>query len=222
MKRRYIAVLALLVAFGCKKKNEHFNMHHDYFGNEQGRYVIYNAKEINHLGPDSNIVTIYQLKTVIGDTVHDNAGNVGNKFLRYVRTAGSSDWTLKDVWFIDIVNNQAILVEENEKAVKLVFAPTETKEWNLNAYNTLEPTQCYYEDIHSPYSIGGFQLDSTLRVVQDDQFNLISLRRKYEIYAKNIGLVKKHYQHLNINNFDVTKPSSGKELFLDMIDHGKQ
>jgi len=222
MKKIIVIGFLFLSAAACKKKTETFNMHYDYFGNQQGKFIIYKAKEINHLSPDSSVVTNYELKTLIGDTVHDNAGNVGNKYFRFVRQNASESWSLKDVWFIDIVNNQAILIEENEKKIKLVFSPIDSKTWDANAYNNLDELICEFEDIHQPFSIGGYSLDSTLKVVQEDQFNLIYFRKKHEIYAKGIGMVKKHYQHLDINNFDITNVNSGRELFLNMISYGQE
>lgn len=222
MRKSIVIGFLFISAVACKKKSESINMHLDYFGNQQGKFVIYKAKEITHLSPDSSVVLNYELKTLIGDTVHDNAGNIGNKYFRFVRENASESWSLKDVWFIDITNYQAILIEENEKKIKMVFAPLESKTWDINAYNNLGEQICTYEDLHQPFSIGGYMLDSTIKVVEDDQFNLISLRKKHEIYAKGIGLIKKHYQHLNINNFDVNNVNSGKELFLNMIAYGQE
>lgn len=217
-------ILTLLIAvaffFSCKKENSTVNLHLDYFGYKQGRFVVYDATEINHLSDGSSDTSTYQLKTLIGDTVHDNSGRVGHKFFRYKRLNASEAWSLKDVWFIILADNRGELVEENERIVKLVFAPTTDKVWNGNAYNTNPYMEYSYDDIHAPFSINGIQLDSTVKVVQEDVFNLIYWRKKHEVYAKNIGMVKKHYQHLNISNFDITNISTGKELFMNMVEYG--
>lgn len=213
----FIIVLTFL---SCKKENSKVNLHHDYFGNVEGKYVVYNVKEISHLSDGTHDTIHYHLKTVIGDTVYDNAGRLGNKFFRYTRPGGNGSWALKDVWYIIIADNKGELIEENERIVKMIFAPTEDKKWDGNIYNTLESMQYSYSNIHMPFSIGSFSLDSTVTVVQEDAFNMIQYRKKYEVYAKGIGLVKKHYQHLNINNFNVSNISTGKELFYNMIQFG--
>ncbi|MCO5260664.1 MAG: hypothetical protein M9916_11015 [Crocinitomicaceae bacterium] len=221
---KYFALI-LLIAIGlvsCKKETKEVNFHFDYFGDEQGRYVMYDVQEITHLSDGSKNYTNYQLKTVIGDTVHDNSGRIGNKFFRYKRIDPMDEWQLKDVWFIIIADYKGELVEENQRVIKLVFAPTKNKSWNGNAFNTDDALEYTYNGIHEPFNVNGFQLDSTVKVMQEDISNLIQYRKKYEIYAKGIGLVKKHYQHLNINNFDITNVSSGKEIYYDMIGYGKE
>lgn len=220
MKRLLPLLMILLVLFACKKENSKVNLHHDYFGNVEGKYVVYSVKEISHLSDGTHDTTYYHLKTVIGDTVYDNAGRLGNKFFRYTRPGGNGNWNLKDVWFIILADNKGELIEENERIVKLVFAPTEDKKWDGNIYNTQESMEYTYQDIHKPMIIGSYSLDSTVTVMQEDVFNLIQFRKKYEVYAKGIGLVKKYYQHLNINNFNVNSINTGKELFYSMIEYG--
>lgn len=222
MFRYLIVILSVVFLSSCKKEETQIDLHYNYFGLEQGAYVIYDAREISHLSNNTSDTVNYQLKTVIGDTVHDNAGRVGYKYMRYKRGVPSDDWGLSDVWFIILTDNRGELVEENERIVKLVFAPTSSKTWNGNAFNTNEATEYSYEDIHIPMNLNGIQLDSTLKVVQEDVFNLIQWRKKHEVYAKNIGMVKKHYQHLDISNFDITNISTGKELFLEMVGYGKE
>lgn len=222
MKKYIFILLSILVLSSCKKDTTNVNLHYDYFGAETGKYIVYDVKEISHLSNYTKDTINYQLKTVIGDTVHDNSSRIGYKFKRYKRNLPTENWVLKDVWFIIIAENKGELIEENERIIKLVFAPKENKVWNGNAFNTKEEVEYSYEDIHSSMDYNGFHLDSTLKVVQEDVFNMIQYRNKYEVYAKGIGLVKKNYQHLNISNFDVTNISTGKEIFYEMIEYGNE
>lgn len=223
MFRYTTLIIGILCLFSCKKKEDtKINLHYEYFGVEQGRYVVYNAREISHLSNGTSDTVDYQLKTVIGDTVHDNAGRIGHKYFRYKRSSPSESWNLSDVWFIIITDNRGELIEENERIVKLVFAPENYKVWDGNAANTNGKMEYSYEDIHTPLNLNGIYMDSTLKVVQEDVFNLIQWRKKHEIYANNIGMVKKHYQHLDISNFDITNISTGKEFFLEMTAFGKE
>lgn len=221
MMRYLLLLIGLFLFISCKKETSNkVNLHHDYFGIEKGRYIVYDVKEVNHLSNNNKDTIEYQLKTVIGDTVHDNAGRVGNKYMRYTRNLSTDNWVLKDVWFIILADNRGELVEENERIVKMVFAPTSDKAWNANNFNTLGAVEYSYDDLHTPFQISGIHMDSTVKVVQEDVFNLIQWRKKHEIYAKNIGMVKKHYQHYNISNFDVQNISTGKELYMNMIQYG--
>ena len=80
--------------------------------------------------------------------------------------------------------------------------------------------QCIYEGIHVPYTIDALNFDSTIRVEQDNVLNLVAYRRKYEIYANHVGLVKKHFKDLVISNFDTLSISSGSELMYNCIGFG--
>lgn len=215
-----IACLSAIVTH-CKKDTQKVNLHTDYFDLTQGRYIIYDVMEISHSqGAAGSDTSVYQLKTVIGDTITDNAGRIARKFYRYTRDSASGVWDLKDVWTTIIADYRAELVEENQRVVKLVFAPTLEKNWDANAYNQFPKLECYYDEIHKSYTVGAHQFDSTITVEQADELNLIQYKRKYEVYAKGIGLVKTHFRDLEINNFDVTDIDEGKELFMNFVSTG--
>ncbi len=164
--------------------------------------------EIEHDQPvDKHDTIYYQLKTRWGDTIIDNQGRIAREFHRFKRNTPADSWVLTDVWMGVIDGVRGELVEENERKVKLVFAPTLSKQWDANAYNMLGEQDCYYRDIHQDTTINGVLLDSTLVVEQDDFVSLIDTVRKYEVYAKNIGLVHK-YSKDNFYQF-----STGSEVF---------
>lgn len=211
----------LLVLASCKKP-EPVNYHYDYFGMELGRYVIYNVKEINHISQFQKDTNEYQLKTVWGEIYIDNEGKEGRVFRRYVRPNSGVSWVLSDTWYGGIYGIRGELVEENQRKVKLVFAPTVSKEWDVNAYNTLEPDECYYRDIHEGYSIGGMDFDSTLMVDIEDsgEPGVIQYLRHYEYYAKGIGLIEKVDRKL-FYNFGDTNPIEGSsETFYTYVESG--
>lgn len=213
---------SLLLVLSCKKDVNTFDLHYDYFDLRQGRYITYDVVEIRH---DDGAINdhdtmIYQLKTLIGDTVIDNEGRIARKFLRYKRNNATEDWILSDIWTTIIVDRRAELVEENQRMVKMVFAPSISKVWDLNAYNPQNELECYYRDIHEEAIINGLSFDSTLVVEQEDFPSFVDYRRKYEVYANGIGLVYKYYKDLKIQNFDTLDVTSGDELFYKVTGYG--
>ena len=203
----------------CKKTTAP-SFHYEYFGYEQGRYVIYDVLDITHSTEAiiEHDTLRYQLKTVWGDPYIDNEDREGREFLRYFRNSPTDSWTLTDVYYGVYDGIRAELVEENQRRVKLVFAPTASKEWDANAYNLDEVLDCYYDEIHQSYIVNGSTFDSTLIVEQADEGNGIDTIRKYEVYAKDVGLIYKHskendYQFLPI-------PQDGKEYYLTYVSHG--
>lgn len=218
-----ILILIVLSVASCKKEEVGFDFHYSYYDQTPGRYVIYDVLEVKH---DQGALVQhdslrYQLKTVIGDTFVDNLGRVAREFLRYKRNTVSDPWVLSDVWTSILQNNKAELIEENQRVIKLVFTPTIQKTWNMNAFNSLDPLECYYRDIHEPYTINSISFDSTLVVEQEDFFTLVDYKRKFEIYAKGVGLIRKYYKDLEIQNFDtINGVKNGNELFYDLISFG--
>ena len=92
--------------------------------------------------------------------------------------------------------------------------------WNSNQFNPNAANACFYSSIDYSGSIGSFVFDHLAQVEQADERNLVVYKRQFEVYAQNIGLVRKYYKDLNIANFDTLNIKSGKELFMEVIGYG--
>lgn len=220
-KKSLIGTLALLMLLvGCKKQTTP-NFHKDYFGLETGRYVIYNVTEITHdtaLNPAHDTIS-YQLKTVWEGEYIDNEGRSASEFRRYKRATANDPWVLADIWTGIIDGIRAELIEENQRVVKLVFAPTLSKEWDVNAYNTMPEMNAYYSDVHIDTTINGVSFDSIVVVDQDRFYSLIDTVRLFEVYAKGVGLIRK-FEKNNQYNFSDIEPQKGREVYYEYLEHG--
>lgn len=219
----YFSFIIVFATFLSCDKNPVPDFHHEYFGMEEGRYVVYDVQEIVHDDAlNLHDTAIYQLKTVWADTFVDNQNRVAREFHRYVRPTENDPWVLQDIWTGLIDGIRAELVEENQRVVKLVFAPTQNKEWDANAYN-LDPEQiCFYRDIHGDTTIDNTVFDPTL-VVEQDQFNsLIDSVHRYDMYAKGIGLIYKYDRdlHYQINNQSQIYLNEGTETYYRFVSTG--
>jgi hypothetical protein len=216
-----IPILSLVFLNACKKQEPSPDMAYSYFDLTHGRFIIYDAVKITHDAAQSQHDTlVYQMKTVIGDTIIDNEGRTANRFLRFFRNTESDPWVLQDIYTTIIENRRAELVVENQRIIKLVFAPTLSKSWNANAFNMLSTMDCYYRAIDKKATIGALSFDSTLIVEQADFSSLIGHERKYEVYAKGIGMVYTFFKDLEIANFDTLNVKKGDELFLTINSYG--
>lgn len=213
----------LLFLLACEKDTtEEISFDYEYYDLTPGRFCIYDVVDIEH---DENQAvqhdtTYYQLKTVIGDTFIDNSGRITRKFLRYTRDSIQDNWLLKDVWTTLIENNKAELVEENQRIVKLVFKPTYEKVWNINMFNVSSKINAKYAAIDQPFTIGNQVFDKTLKVDIQNFFSLVDDRVKYDIYAKNVGLIYKYFKDNTIANFDKNTIKKGKELYYTLVSYG--
>jgi hypothetical protein len=222
-KTAFIGFLSLTaILFSCKKEGQP-NFHREYFGLETGRYVMYKVTEISHdtaLLPAHDTVT-YQLMTVWEAEYIDNEGRSASEFRRYKRDNASDPWMISDIWTGIHDGIRAELIEENQRIVKLVFAPTLSKEWDANAYNTFPEKSTYYANVHVDTTINGILFDSTIFVDQERFYSLIDTVRRFEVYAKHVGLINK-FEKNNIYDFGDPEPKKGNEVYYEYLEHGYQ
>jgi hypothetical protein len=220
----YFSFIILVAALASCKKNPAPDFHHEYFGMEEGRYVIYDVTEMVHDdGLNQHDTSIYQLKTVWADTFVDNQNRTARELHRYIRSTENDPWVLQDIWTGLIDGIRAELVEENQRVVKLIFAPTQNKEWDANAYNQDEERICFYRDIHGDTTIDNTTFDPTL-VVEQDQFNsLIDSVHRYDMYSKDVGLIYKYDRDLHYQINSQTQQiylNEGKEKYYRFVSTG--
>lgn len=218
MKYLSLIVCALIVYTSCKKEENNIDFGYEYFGLSQGRYVSYDVMKISH---DITSDTLrYKLKTVVGEDIVDNEGRTAKKLYRYAYDWETDELIDLRVWTSIIDNGRGEVVEENQRKIRLVFAVTNDKTWNVNAFNMEEEQEVYYDGIDIAYSINGFSLASIARVEYEDFFSLVDYDRKYEVYAKDIGLVHRSFKSLTINNFDTLDIQNGTETHYSLRDYG--
>jgi phosphate starvation-inducible membrane PsiE len=111
-------------------------------------------------------------------------------------------------------------VEENQRIVKLVFKPTLDKIWNINMLNVSPKINAKYATIDQPFNLGNQVFNSTLKVDIQNFFSLVDDRVKYDIYAKNVGLIYKYFKDNTIANFDKNTIKKGKELYYTLVSYG--
>ncbi len=191
---------------------------YDYFPMEEGRYVEYEVMEVIHDegGNPQHDTTLYRLKTVVGETIIDNENRPARKLYRYAYDLETGELIDERVWTQVIDGGRAEVVEENQRKIRLVFAITLDKVWDVNAFNPEEEQEVYYDELHKSYG----QLDSTVIVEYEDFFSLVDYQRKYEVYANHVGLIKRSFKDLVINDFDTLHISSGTEQHYTLINYG--
>lgn len=204
LKKNYIHFLLVLLAAivfasmpSCKKDPQpepYFG--YDYFPINKGHWVVYDVDSIDFNAFTGKVDTFqYQVKEVIGDAMAPEGGE--NKTYssvlmeRYSRPSGNEPWSLNWVGFVNLHKERLEKVENNQKIVKLIFPIRRNLTWKGNAFNNLEEWDFKYLEAHEAMNIEGNRFDSTVTVLQVEDFNLIEEKKYKEIYARNIGLVSK-------------------------------
>lgn len=223
MQKALFFILALLLVVSCKKDTPKTDLHLNYFGMQEGRYIIYDVTEItqDHAINQSDTLR-YQLKTYWADTFVDNNGKIAREFIRYKRDSASAIWNFADLWTGYIDNNtRGEIVEENQRIIKAVFQPSFNKTWDANAYNPMEELILSYSKIHTPYTTNGINFDSTITITSNIEPSLIDTTTHQFIYATNVGLIEKSIRsrqfQLNSSGFYLNK---GREVFYRFVETG--
>ena len=190
----FIGLFLLLFTVSCKKKiNEPVDLKYDYFQLVEGAFVEYDVTYMFH--------DVALLKH------------------RYIRETSADSWTIKDVWIAIIIDGRAELVEENQRKVKMVFAPTEDKTWDINQFNMDGKVSASYDSIDVAKSIQGLDFNRTLIVREKNYTTLIDKIEKYEIYARGVGMIFKQEKDLKFN-FGETIPNYGTEYYYRVNNYG--
>jgi hypothetical protein len=200
-KSLFIGALGLLIFSvpACKDKvDDPIDMSYNYFPVNEGHTVIYDVDSLFYDGFDSGKLSTFrfQIKEYVLSTFKDNEGKEALLLERYRRNNDSMPWQFMHLWTFSRTPFAVEKVESNQRFVKLLFPPSEGKAWNGNQLNSIEPWEYYYLDVDRPKTIGTHSLDSTLVVEQIDDSNFVYVKRAYEIYAKNIGMVYKRIDTL--------------------------
>jgi hypothetical protein len=113
-------------------------------------------------------------------------------------------------------------VEEDLRYIKMIFPVEEEEEWNGNAFNTIEAWDYLYEAPETPRTFGTQSFDNTVNILQRDVFNFVEYEKAFETYAYNVGLVRKYYAVLQIQNFDSTNVLRGDIIDQTVIGYGHE
>lgn len=201
-------------------------MGYNYYPTAIGTYRIYNVTEITHFdGTSANAVhdTIqYQLREVLESEFTDGEGRTSIRLERSVRDSANAPWLISDIWWAHRGAGRLEQVEENEKFIKLVFRLDKGDVWDGNAENGRSRQDYETLDVDVPYTLNGAVFDSTVTILQNDfRDGVLFHEYEYEIYARNVGMIKKYFKNFTLASPDTLNPETGKELFMDLIEFGK-
>ncbi len=215
-------LLSILLLVSCKKKTTPIDFHYEYFPMEQGTFVIYDVQDIIHDDAvNVHDTSNYQLKTVIGQDYIDNQGRTAKEFLRYTRPNSSAPWQFSDLWTAYRDADRLEIIEENERIIRLVFAVSNNKMWNPNAYNSMNDEEFYYDDLNITKIINGQSFEKTVVVEEKDETdNKIHFQRRFEVYAEGVGLVRRHYKDFTNVFADTLQPLKGFEQYYTVVSYG--
>jgi len=226
-----LIILLLVTLSSCNDKVENDpqdiedSILYNYFPLEEGSFIVYSVDSIIHRyeddltnNPDSLIDTFqYQVKEVLDSDFIDGEGDVAWRISRYFRTNDTSEWNFTTLWTAKVTSQSAQRVEENIRFIKISFPIKLNRTWNGNYYNFLPEEDYSIEEVNEPISIGSFDFDSSLTVLEADDFNLIHRVYKESKYAYGVGLISRERDSVNLTQFG--EITNGVEFMQTIIDY---
>ena len=169
----------------------------DFFPLDPALTLIYRMEEISFF-PSVDTLN-FQLRVQVVDSFENQAGGVTYIQHLFTRNTAHDPWQFLRAWSARLEENRAIQTEENVSFVKLFVPIAENLEWDGNAFNVLEKDTYRMVDVFSSFITPAEDtIPNTLTVIQEDnQDFIVSLDRRKEIYAQDIGLVFKEVILLN-------------------------
>lgn len=191
-------LLSLLTGPGCQPDHSApVSPGYDYFPLETGHYVIYDVDERQYsLHATAVAQRTYQLKEVVGAAYADVTGQPAHRLLRYRRLAEDQPWQADSVWSARRVEDEAIRTENGVDFVRLKFPPGDRLRWDGNRRNAIGRDDYELRNSGQPYRVLDKQFAETVTVVAQQDSTLLSLDKRLEVYARQVGLVYKERTQL--------------------------
>jgi hypothetical protein len=189
----FIVMSSLLTACADSKSGDDaVDLGYNYFPTQTGATWVYHVDSLVY-DDNSGQTTIdtfsFQYKEQITGTYTDVTGETAQQVSRFFRYSDTLPWTGLNQWTQMRTALNAQKVEENTRFVKLVFPLERNKKWNGNIYNALGSEQCVLNYVDQPATIGSISYPLTAKVTRKNEVNAIEEIIRYEIYARNIGVV---------------------------------
>lgn len=223
MKQYLIILFLIFCFFSCQKETENLDIGYSYYVAEPGYYLTYEVDSIYFDDFSGTSDTNYfWIKEFMESSFIDNEGRQAYRIERWYKYNDTLPWLLKNVWYSVKTDKNIERVEENIRYIKLIFPVKNNAKWDGNALNNLDYQEYKYTNTHRPFNISNFAFDSTVKVLQDSFVNLKYNHYKYEIYAKNVGLIKKVYINLENKDNMSGEIKNGVKYEWRLIDYGKE
>lgn len=230
-------VLLAIVVVSCNSKNEtsepfetnNQQEKYQYFPLDSGLWRVFEIIEIN-TDKEVNVcdTNVYYLMEKCGGVFVDNVGDTMRKIERYVRNSLSDNWLQSNTHVAYVKNNEAILVDENVRYLKLQFPLELGKTWNANKYNHIDTVQTLLSKVvQLNVSVAEpMAFDSVVVVERINESNIVSKKLQQEVYATNVGLVQRQIIDVYSGEFDANVPiehriTKGTEQYFNLIDYGR-
>lgn len=212
------ALLAIFALSACSKSeiDPSDSFGYEYFPIDSGRITIYKVDTTFYDLFNNTVFTrSWEVKEQIILTDKDPEDNDRVRVARSIRTWGTdNDFSIPVINYATRSTTTLDYQDNNLRFIKLAFPVVNEQTWFGNVYvdETIEENQEFYADwnytyqnVDEPFSVGSLSFDETVLVSQvaDNPENLLTYRFAEERYAKNVGLIYRKLDNLELKTGDL-------------------
>ncbi len=245
----FLAIISSLFLFSCDEKEEFVTEKlEDYMPLVAGKYITYRLDSMVFTNFGRTIETHrYQVKHQVDGLITDNLGRPSYRVYRYLRDSlGTTPWQPVGTFFVTVLPDQAELIEDNFRYIKLHLPIRDGYTWKGNSYlpadayvtkyNFSNDDDMYkwdfsYDNFAPTFSYRGINYANVYTVEQIDEAlhlpvtpaTLIAAKsRAVEKYSKTIGMI---YREFELWEYQSISGGSGGGFYTGfgikmwMIDH---
>lgn len=239
------SLMLILFLISCTKESEHFSTEplSDYYPLQVGKFITYNMDSTVYyfrFGEKDSVIH-YQAQDRVDAEITDNLGRASFRILRFIRQDSSQPWVPNNTFMVTPTENSIEYLENNLRFIKLKSPVRKDHSWKGNSfidtYSTANDLQYFddwdytYDSLGQPIVINNLHFDSTLTVLERDEFlgqdpsipGTPYAEKTYSIekYGKGIGLIYRQFLHWEYQGSQTGTQGyyTGYGITLSIIDH---
>ncbi len=192
--------LVFFVLISCKSEYEQpvkEDLGYNFYPLNVGTFKEYQVQETFYTPSLPPKTVTYQFREEISEAFIGVDNQLAYRYDRFRRETENDAWVLDSAGSMQRSDYQALRTENNQIYLKITFPLKENATWNGNLFNTFNKNTYTLKNLRLPNKISNkYTFDKTLQVVQSNDSSLVSLDKRIETYAENIGLVRREFKQL--------------------------
>lgn len=190
---KLLILLCVLVSCSGEADPDPRRLGHDFFPLQTGAYIDYEVEDIDYNIQGTIDTANYELRVMVADSFVSQSGDLRYEIHRLTRESAMDNWQFQTAWTAYVNGYNAVQIEENIPFIKLSFPLVNGLSWNANAMNIMDEDIYTADSLDFTFITGSDSvINNTVTVVQNDNQEFITQQdKRYEIYARHIGLIKK-------------------------------
>ncbi len=201
-KNLALGLIFMYVLLGCQSSVEaDLNiLGLNYYPLEIGQFIDYQVEITDYSISQTPITQSFQLREQIGASFIDVNGEIAYRLERFKRNLPTESWALDSIWSVRRNRFNVVRNQNNRLSVVLAFPVRNGLKWDGNAPNVGNPTLFEIRNADTRILLNEFDFPETLTVLQNNSCSNIDLSYSTEVFAREIGLIRKINWQVSINN----------------------